>query len=146
MPRPTVPLPTAADLYAKLGSHPPWHTRSTKEVADLLGTYPGVIWNWNLRGYGIAPEADGLHIRASTRRFFFPCLILEWLSQRQGDPVPAWTWCRTWLAERRLLRPDAGPEDVLAAVRAIEKSGTFRRKWRVRKDRYEARLTEILGG
>lgn len=146
MPRPAIVLPTAFDLYTKLGPHPPWHTMSTRELADLLDITVGVAWNWSLRGHGLVPEADGMHRRVSTRKFFFPCVVLEWVAGREGKPVPAWTWCRTWLAERKLLRPDTGPEDVLAAVRAIDRTGVYRRTWRIQREVFEARLAEILTG
>ena len=122
LPRSITQLPLSITVFENLGSHPPWHCLSSHEVADLLGISVGTVWNWTLRGHGLIPEANGMHVRASTRRFFFPCLTLEWLAAREGEPVPAWAWCRTWLAAKRLIEPDATAGEVLAAVKAIDRA------------------------
>ena len=146
MSRSITQLSLSITVFENLGSHPPWHCLSSHEVADLLGISVGTVWNWTLRGHGLIPEIHGMHVRASTRRFFFPCLILEWLAEREGEPVPAvaWIWIRAWLAARHLLHLDTTPGELLVTVKAIDKVGVYRRRWKVQRDLFEARLAEVL--
>ena len=131
-------MPTAEDVYGRL-DRPPWHCASSAELAQLLGVHLNTVWNWTMRGAGPNPEPGDVHVRASNRRFFMPCVVLEWLSKQE----PAWTWSARWLTDHRLLGPDPTPEGVRTAVEAIERGNLLRRRWRVKPDRYLARLREV---
>ena len=142
MPRPATPLPSAEEFYRRL-DRPPWQALSSVELAKLLGCPLNFVWNVTMRGTGPEPEPGDTHVRASNRRFFLPCLVLAWLSAREGSPVPAWAWSRRWLAEHRLLRAEADPAQVLNAVRHLAQSRILRPKWKVRPAKHLARLEAV---
>jgi hypothetical protein len=101
------------------------------------------VWNWTMRGTGPEPEPGDTHVRAANRRFFLPALVLEWLSAKEGNPVPAWAWSRRWLVEHRLLGPEADPAQVLTAVRHLAQGRLMRPKWKVRRTKHLARLEAV---
>jgi hypothetical protein len=142
MPRPATPLPSAEEFYARL-DRPPWQALSSVELAKLLGCPLNFVWNVTMRGTGPEPEPGDTHVRASNRRFFLPCLVLAWLSAKEGRPVPAWAWSRRWLAEHRLLGADADPAQVLTVIRHLAQSRIWRPKWKVRRMKYLARLEAV---
>jgi hypothetical protein len=115
------------------------------EMADTLGVPLNWVWNNVMRGTSPEPEPPELHTRASNRRFFNVSVVLAWLSEREGHIIEPWQWCRTWLAARSLIGPDATAGEVLTAIRAIDRARVYRRRWRVQKELYDARLAEVLG-
>jgi hypothetical protein len=140
MPKARTPLPTAEEVYARL-DRPPWQALSSIELARLLGVHLNSVWNWTMRGTG--PEPGDTHVRAANRRFFLPALVLEWLSAKEGNLVPAWAWSRRWLVEHRLLGAEADPAQVLNAVRHLAQSRIWRPKWKVRPTKHLARLAQV---
>lgn len=147
MPRPTAPLPTTDEVFERL-DRPPWHAVSSVELANLLGVHLNTIWNYTLRGTGPTPEPPNAHVRASNRRFFLPCIVLAWLSAREGAPVAAWEWNRRWLAENGLLDardPDPGPAGVLRVIRALDAIRVLPRRWKVRAPHHLASLETPAG-
>jgi hypothetical protein len=140
MPRERTRLPAAEDVYGRLDK-PPWHGASSAELAQLLGVHLNTVWNWTMRGTGPEPEPGDVHVRASNRRFFMPSLVLAWLSGEE----PAWTWSGRWLVDHHMLASDPTPDRVRAAVEAIDRRNVLRRRWRVKLDRYLARLREVHG-
>jgi DNA replication protein DnaC len=99
----TSPLRTGASITPPADHRtPPPHLG--KFASALLGniqaalTHLNSVWNWTMRGTG--PEPGDTHVRAANRRFFLPCLVLAWLSAKEGSPVPAWARSRRWLAEQ----------------------------------------------
>ena len=82
------------------------------DLAKLLGVSLNYIWNHRMKGTGPEPEPEGVVIRSSNRRHYLPCLVLEWLSTREGSPTPAWLWCRRYLLEQGLVYADEkqGPD------------------------------------
>src|SRR4051812_27785452 len=123
MPRPTTPLPTADDFYDRL-DRPVWHPMSSAELAVAIPCHPNTVWNWKLRGNGPAYESDRLVVRASNRVFYLPCLVLAWLSSKEGTSIPAWIWARRWLVDRHGLRPETrgydDPAWIASAVTSVE--------------------------
>jgi hypothetical protein len=150
VPRPATVLPTAEEVYARL-DRPPWRAVSSVELAGLLGIHLNTVWNWTMRGTGPEPEPEGVHVRASNRRFFNLAVALAWLADRDGAPVEPWRWCRRWLAERRLCDgrfPDPDAAEVARVVAHLETWQPFlrlhRRRWRVRESAYLSRIAELL--
>jgi hypothetical protein len=116
---------------------------SSVELADLLGVHLNTIWNWTLRRTGPPPEPDNIHVRASNRRFFLPAIVLEWLSTRDAEPIPAWTWCQRWINTRKTC-PIDDQAKVANLVLGAEQMNAFHRKWRVRLPAYMGRLRSVL--
>jgi hypothetical protein len=127
MPRHPTPTPPATEVFAAL-DRPPWHSWSSQELAQVLSVPLNWVWNHTMRQTGPEPDPAGLQIRCSTRRFFNCSVVLSWLSQREGEPIEPWIWCRDWLASRYLLRPDATASEVLSAVSSVERVGLYKRK------------------
>jgi hypothetical protein len=116
------------------------------DLAKLLGVPLNYIWNHRMRGTGPEPEPEGVVIRSSNRRHYLPCLVLEWLSTREGSPIPAWQWCRRWLAEHHMVPPDEVQTQIALAVPSMESRPYMQRqrRYRVRQEAWLARLREVL--
>lgn len=142
MPRRAAVLPSADEFFARL-DRPPFHAVSSVELAALLGVHLNTVWSWTMRGTGPEPEPPGAHVRSSNRRFFLPCIVLEWLSAREGTPAPAWEWNRRWLAARGLVDNrtlDLDPAGALAVIRHLSAINYPPRRWKVRPPGHLASL------
>lgn len=145
MPRPASPLPTADAFYRSL-DRPPWHGLSSMELSRLLKVPLNYVWNHTMRGQ-LEGEPPEIHVRASNRRLYLPCLVLTRLAQRDGETIPPWAWCARWLIEHHLLSAEREPTPaaVRHAVLHLERGGrVLRRRWKVRLDRWLDRLEEVL--
>jgi hypothetical protein len=92
------------------------------------------------------PEGPGIFVRTSNKRLFLVAVVLEWLSARDGDRVPAREWSRCWIIDKGLYvepGPEPGGEQTWLIVRRCENSNAAKRRWGMRRDRYFDRLRAL---
>lgn len=147
MGRPATILPTADDIYNR-SVQPTWRAVSSVELSELLNIHLNTIWSWTLRRQGPAPAPDGLHVRASNRRFFALAEVLAWLSAKEGTPRPAHYWLRRWVVDHGYMNAEAphDPQQLRAAIRYVEGRNDPPRKWKIHQEGFVDYLNEMING
>src|SRR5262245_52095803 len=90
-------LPTYNGRAIELPHRPYWHVLSSRELAEVLGVTLQTLANWRVRGIG-PPTEPSSHFRGHREHYRID-QVLAWLSERNGEPQPAWRFSAAFMGQ-----------------------------------------------